>query len=170
VLTTIVAVLGTLMGSVVTGTLQNIAASRAERTAAVAQLRRDRLDTIVQLTAAAADYRRAMRRRGQARVSQASPEQNEQLRRDSHAMRAAITQPMTMLKVLISDAEINAAARAMVDAAYRIKECGDAAAVSAAQEVARAAQDTFVELAARYVADGPGALESRSKRRRAFLG
>jgi hypothetical protein len=111
-----------------------------------------------------------MRRRGQARVSQASQDQNEQLRRDSHAMRAAITQPMTMLKVLIPDPEINAAARAMVDAAYRIKEAGDAAAVSAAQEVARAAQDGFVELAARYVADGPGALESRSKRRRAFPG
>jgi len=156
------------MGSIVTGTFQNMATGRTERTAAATQLRRDRLDTIAQLAAAAADYRRAMRRRGQARVSQASADQHEQLRRDSHTMRAAITQPMTMLKVLIPDPEINAAARAMVDTAYQIKEAADSTAVSAAQEIARAAQDMFVELAARYVADGPGALEASHQRRRWF--
>jgi len=153
-LTTIVAVLGTLLGSIVTGTLQNKAADRTERTAAATRLLRDQLNTIAQLTAAASDYRRAMRKRAQGQLATNLTEaQLDRLRSESHAARGAITQPMTMLRVLVPHPQLHDAAQAMVESAYLIRKAADSDEVQAAQEVARAAQDTFVKLAAELFAD-----------------
>lgn len=152
-LTTIVAVLGTLLGSIVTGTLQNKAADRTERTAAATRLLRDQLDTIAQLTAAASDYRRAMRKRAQGQLTKLSRTQQDQLRSESHAARGAITQPMTMLRILVPHPQLHDAAQTMVESAYLIRKAADLNEVKEAQDVARAAQDTFVKLAAELFAD-----------------
>lgn len=158
---TIVAVLGTLMGSIVTGVFQHMASGRTERAAAAAQLRRDQLDAITQLAAAGADYRRVMRKRGQARLGRARRARQEQLRHESHGIRSALTQPMTVLQVLIPDPRVHAAARAMVEAAYNIRDAADSDALNAAQEAARAAHDDFVDVAARYVGGSAGGRETR---------
>lgn len=152
-LTTIVAVLGTLLGSIVTGTLQNKAADRTERTAAATRLLRDQLDTIAQLTAAASDYRRAMRKRAQGQLTKLSRAQQDQLRSESHAARGAITQPMTMLRILVPHPQLHDAAQTMVESAYLIRKAADLNEVKEAQDVARDAQDTFVKLAAELFAD-----------------
>lgn len=156
-LATIIAVLGTLSGSIVTGVFQHMASGRTERSVAATQLRRDQLDAITHLAAAGADYRRVMRKRGQARLSQAGSAQQEKLRQESHVIRSALTQPMTVLKVLIPDPHVHAAAREMVQAAYRIRDTTDSDALNAAQEAARAAHDDFVDVAARYVGGNAGA-------------
>ncbi|RAG83144.1 hypothetical protein DN069_23870 [Streptacidiphilus pinicola] len=152
-LATIIAVLGTLSGSIVTGVFQHMASGRAERVAAAAQLRRDRLEAIAQLAAVGADYRRIMRRRGQARLSQASRARQEDLRQESHVIRSALTQPMTVLQALIPDSQVHAAAKAMVQAAYDIRDTSDFDALNTAQEAARAAHNDFVDAATRYVAE-----------------
>lgn len=151
-LTTIVAVLGTLLGSIATGMFQHLASGRTERAAVAAQLRRDQLDAITRLAAAGADYRRVMRKRGQARLSQASAAQQEQLRNESHLIRSALTQPMTTLQILLPNPHVYAAARAMVTTALALRDATDLDALNAAQEAARAAHDDFVGIAARHVA------------------
>ncbi|MFI6055232.1 hypothetical protein ACIBCO_34735 [Streptomyces violascens] len=155
-LATIVAVVGTLLGSIVTGVFQHLASGRTERAAAAQQLRRDQLDAITHLAAAGADYRRIMRKRGQARLNQASRARQEELRHESHVIRSALTQPMTALKVLIPDPRIHAAARAMVQAAYSIRDTADTDALNTAQEAARLAHDDFVNAAAQYVTGSVG--------------
>ncbi|WP_328754589.1 hypothetical protein OHA28_19325 [Streptomyces sp. NBC_00269] len=151
-LTTIVAVLGTLLGSIATGMFQHLASGRTERAAVAAQLRRDQLDAITQLAAAGADYRRVMRKRGQARLSQASAAHQEQLRNESHVIRSALAQPMTVLQVLIPNPHVYSAARAMVTTALALRDATDSDALNAAQEAARAAHYDFVGVAARHVA------------------
>ncbi|GHI40070.1 hypothetical protein [Streptomyces violascens] len=154
-LATIVAVVGTLLGSIVTGVFQHLASGRTERAAAAQQLRQDQLDAITNL-AAGADYRRIMRKRGQARLNQASKARQEQLRHESHVIRSTLTQPMTALKVLIPDPRIHAAARAMVQAAYSIRDSADADALNTAQEAACLAHDDFVNAATQYVTGSAG--------------
>ncbi|MGW4914151.1 hypothetical protein [Streptomyces sp. NPDC004270] len=59
-LATVLAVMGTLLGSIVTGTFQHLAVGRAERAAATEQVRRGRLDAVTTLASAGSDHRRAL--------------------------------------------------------------------------------------------------------------
>lgn len=93
-----------------------------------------------------------MRKRGQARLRQAGRARQDKLRHESHVIRSALTHPMTVLKVLIPDPQVHAAAQAMVEAAYSIRDAADSDALNAAQEAARVAHDDFVDAATRYVA------------------
>lgn len=129
-LTTVLAVAGTLLGSIVTGTFQHLAAGRAERAAATEQLRRERLEAVATLAAAGSDHRRTLRVRGQARLRGADEAELEELRAKSHATRSAITRPLVTLRLLVPDPAVTAAA----------------------QERARTAHDHFVEAAAAYFA------------------
>ncbi|MFD5556482.1 hypothetical protein ACFWIA_21900 [Streptomyces sp. NPDC127068] len=60
-ITAVLAAVGTLLGSIVTGTFQHLAAGRAERAASAEQLRRDRLEAVTALASAGSDHRRALR-------------------------------------------------------------------------------------------------------------
>ncbi|MFF8919168.1 hypothetical protein ACF08M_39230 [Streptomyces sp. NPDC015032] len=101
-LTTLIAVLGTLLGAVVAGAFQQKNAGRATTAAAAEQLRRERLDAITELAAAAADHQLAMWMRGEAQFSGATPERVEELRSTSHATRSAITRPLGRVSKWIS--------------------------------------------------------------------
>lgn len=64
---TVIAVLGTLLGAVVSGAFQHWAAGRTEKVAQAQQLRRDRLEVVTELAVAASDHRSAMWVRGMRR-------------------------------------------------------------------------------------------------------
>jgi hypothetical protein len=108
---TVVAVIGTLLGSIVTGTFQHLAAGRAERAAAAEQLRRDRLDAVTTLASAGSDHRRTLWMRGEARLRGADDVELEELRARSHITRSAITRPLVALRLLVPDPAVHACAK-----------------------------------------------------------
>ncbi|MFE7347568.1 hypothetical protein [Streptomyces fimicarius] len=150
-LATVVAVLGTLLGAIVAGIFQQKNANRAAGAITAEQLRRERLAAVTELAAAGSDHRRAMRMRGEAKLS-GSVDRFEELRAASHATRSAITRPLVAVQVLIPDAAVRSAAQTMVTTTYRMRDADTSAeALAAAQTEARAAHDRFVDAAAAYL-------------------
>ena len=152
-ITTALAVIGTPLGSIVTGTFQHMAAGRAERAAAAAaeRLRRDRLDAVTTLAAAGSDHRRALWMRGEARLRGVSDVELEEPRAKSHITRSAITRPLVALRLLVPDPAVHATAQAMVVATYDMVDAATSIEeLTAAQDAARAAHDRFVNAAAAY--------------------
>ncbi|MFJ2202406.1 hypothetical protein [Streptomyces violaceusniger] len=173
--TTAIAVAGTLLGSIVSGRAQQRAAEQAaraqgraaERTAEIAhrqELRRERLGAIRDVAGALTDHRIAMWDRGQAVLNGAPSERVQELRDASHTTRRAVTGPLTALRVLIEDEEVRAAADRMVTLTYALRdtyridgptapETREAAktALTAARAAAVDAHDEFVDIAGRYL-------------------
>ncbi|AKA02466.1 hypothetical protein SAZ_08580 [Streptomyces noursei ZPM] len=148
---TVLAVIGTLLGSIVTGTFQHLAAGRAERAAAAEQVRRDRLEAVTTLASAGSDHRRALWMRGEARLRGADGDELAELRAKSHVTRAALTRPLVALRLLVPDPAVHTAAQAMVVATYDMVDAATSIeALTAAQDTARAAHDRFVDAAAAY--------------------
>ncbi|WLQ52161.1 hypothetical protein P8A21_33785 [Streptomyces poriferorum] len=148
---TVLAVVATLLGAIVTGTFQHLAAGRAERAAATAQLRRDRLDAVTTLASAGSDHRRALWMRGEARLRGAGDTEREELRARSHETRSAITRPLVALRLLVPDPAVHATAQAMVVATYDMADAATSTEeLTAAREAARAAHDRFIDAAAAY--------------------
>ncbi|MFC9122729.1 hypothetical protein ACFTXO_23485 [Streptomyces sp. NPDC057067] len=148
---TVLAVVGTLLGSIVTGTFQHLAAGRAERAAAAEQLRRDRLDAVTTLASAGSDHRRTLWMRGEARLRGASDAELEELRAKSHITRSAITRPLVALRLLVPDPAVHTTAQAMVVATYDMVDAATSIEeLTAAQDTARAAHDRFIDAAAAY--------------------
>jgi hypothetical protein len=148
---TVLAVLGTLLGSIVTGTFQHLAAGRAERAAAAEQLRRDRLDAVTTLASAGSDHRRALWIRGEARLRGAGDDELEKLRAESHVTRSAITRPLVALRLLVPDTAVHAAVQAMVVATYDMVDSSTSIEeLTSARDTARAAHDRFIDAAAAY--------------------
>ncbi|MFJ3710342.1 hypothetical protein [Streptomyces sp. NPDC090053] len=148
---TVLAVVGTLLGSVVTGTFQHLAAGRAERAAAAEQLRRDRLDAVTALASAGSDHRRALWMRGEARLRGVGDVELEELRARSHVTRSAITRPLVALRLLVPDQAVHTTAQAMVVATYDMVDAATSIEeLTAAQDTARGAHDRFIDAAAAY--------------------
>jgi hypothetical protein len=173
--TTAIAVAGTLLGAIVSGRAQQRAAQQAaqaqeraaERAAEIAQqqeLRRERLGAIRDVADALTDHRIAMWDRGQAVLSGAPAERVQELRDASHTTRRAVTGPLTAFRVLIEDEEVRAAADRMVTLTYALRDTyridGPIApdereavktALTAARAAAVVAHDEFVDIAGRYL-------------------
>ncbi|MFE9664188.1 hypothetical protein [Streptomyces sp. NPDC005955] len=150
-ITAVLAVVGTLLGSIVTGTFHHLAAGRAERAASAEQLRRDRLEAVTALASAGSDHRRALWMRGEARLRGASGPELEELRTRSHSTRSAVTRPLVALRLLVPDPAVHTTAQAMVVATYDMVDSATSIEeLTAAQEVARDAHDRFVDAAAAY--------------------
>ncbi|MEU7020939.1 protein kilB [Streptomyces sp. NPDC046203] len=100
VVTSVVAVVGTLLGAVVAGVLQH-RLTRQERIAAQdSELRRERLAAVTNLVAAIAEHRRAMWARENLRLNGADSAVYEHARTASHTTRAAVTAPLTAVQIL----------------------------------------------------------------------
>jgi hypothetical protein len=151
-LATIIAVLGTLLGAVVAGVFQQRTAHRAERAATTEQLRRDRLNAVTELAAAASDHRRAMWMRETATLNNEPADRIEELRAASYVTRSAITRPLVAVQVLLPEPAVSAAAKDMVSATYSMREHRQSSeALDAARKSARTAHDRFVTAAAEYL-------------------
>ncbi|QQC90039.1 protein kilB [Streptomyces alfalfae] len=124
---TMIAVMGTLLGSVTTYLLQQRGADRAA-------LRRDRLTAVTALAMALADHRRAMWVREDLRLSGADASAYEAARAESHATRSAITAPLTTLSIIAP--ALATVAQDAASAAYRLRDAESVQALSAAREAA----------------------------------
>lgn len=173
--TTAIAVIGTLLGAVVSGRAQQRAAEQAaqaqeraaERAAEIARretVRRERLDAVCNLADAITAHRIAMWDRGEAALNGAPAERVQDLRDASHATRRAVTRPLTAFRVLVQDEEVRAAANRMVTLTYAVRDTyrldgtADAqeraaakAALTAARAAAVVAHDEFIDIAGRHL-------------------
>lgn len=118
-LTAVIAVLGTLAGSFITGALQ-LFAQRAQRAAEELSARRSEgLEAVAGLSAALADHRRAMVVREEIRLSGGDW---SAARAESHATRSAVTGPLLRVRLLLP--ELAHAAQHAVQAAYDMRAVG----------------------------------------------
>jgi hypothetical protein len=152
VITTIIAVAGTLLGAIVSGLFQHRAASRTENVARTEQHRRDQLEAVTALAVAISDHRSAMWVRGDAVLKNDPADRVRELQTRSHATRSAVTRPQVALRLHITDTDVRQAADAMVSATYAIRDATTSTDdLSRARERALQAHDHFVDVAAQYL-------------------
>ncbi|WP_431983159.1 hypothetical protein [Streptomyces qinglanensis] len=146
------AIVGTLLGSIVSGRFQERAAERSVRVSHGEAIRRDRLEAVTALACAVSDHRRAMWMCGDAVLKQDGSERIEALRGESHMTRSAVTRPLVALRVLIEDQAVRTAADEMVTLTYALRDAyATTEALTAAREAAKVAYDSFVDVAADYL-------------------
>ncbi|MFD8597698.1 protein kilB [Kitasatospora sp. NPDC059646] len=142
---TLLAVCGTLLGTLGAVVLQQRAA-RAER----AEARRDaheqaRLRAVAELVTALDNHRRAMWLREKLRLSGAGDDAFTEARTASHLTRAAITGPLVTLSVLAPT--LAKAANDAVRATYALREAPDLEVLQQARSAAIAATESLVAAA-----------------------
>uniref|UniRef100_A0AAU3GW33 Protein kilB n=1 Tax=Streptomyces sp. NBC_01401 TaxID=2903854 RepID=A0AAU3GW33_9ACTN len=96
----VIAVLGTLLGSVTAYLLQQRTARTDRAEIRRHEERRDRIAAVTALTVALADHRRAMWVREDLRLSGAADADYQAARAASHNTRSALTAPLTTLAIL----------------------------------------------------------------------
>lgn len=140
--TAVVAVLGTLAGSLLTGTIQHYTQRATRRAEAAAVRSREVLAAISDLGAALADHRRAMWVREDLRLR---GEDWSEARTESHRTRSAITVPLLRVKLLMP--EVAPAASAATQATYAMRDTDSQTILAAHRENAIAKIDELVALA-----------------------
>ncbi|MFJ8295315.1 hypothetical protein ACIQ9R_05530 [Streptomyces sp. NPDC094447] len=150
--TAALAIIGTLLGAIVSGRFQERAAERAVRVGHTETIRRDRLEAVTALAVAVSDHRRTLWRRGEAVLKGDDDALVQALHAESQATRAAVARPLVTMRVLITDPAVRDAADCMITLTYAIRESLDnAQALASARQEAVAAHDAFVDTAARYL-------------------
>ncbi|MEU6175847.1 protein kilB [Streptantibioticus parmotrematis] len=142
--TTIIAVLGTLLGGITTHLLQE----RGARTARNDARDRDRLVAITELVTALADHRRAMWTSRTASLSGADTEKRDAALAAAHATRSAITAPLTTLALLTPG--LAGPGREAATATYAMREAADLPALEMARAEAHRTADALVDAASQY--------------------
>lgn len=141
-LTTALAILGTLAGSLMTGSIQYLT-QRSQRAADTAAARRaEHLAAVTELATALTDHRQAMWTRETLRLQ---GEDWTQARTETRRTRSAITNPLLRVQLLLP--ETATTARAAVTATYRMREADSQTALTDLREHAIRQTDTFVTAA-----------------------
>ncbi|TXJ78614.1 protein kilB [Streptomyces lavendulae] len=142
-LTALIAVLGTLAGSLLTGLIQH-AARRADATVA---RQADGLAALADLVAALANHRRAMWVREDLRLR---GEDWTEARSESHRTRSAITIPLLRVQLLMPSVAI--LARSAADATYAMRHPADEDTLAQRRDIAIHRTDVLVTAAGRHLA------------------
>ncbi|THA65378.1 protein kilB [Streptomyces sp. A0642] len=149
-LSTVIAVVGTLLGAVVAGVLQHRTA-RTTRSEARDDHRRDReLEAVTALASAVAGHRRAMAVREGLRLSGADPQAIAAARAESHATRSAIEAPRVQVSILVPS--LAAAAEEAIRATRTLRGATDEQTLETLRENALTAADRLIAAAARHFA------------------
>lgn len=147
----IIAVIGTLAGGLLTGGLQARIGRAARRDDRAAARRAAQLDAVAALVAALEDHRRAMWVREDIRLRDGDhTDAYTEARAASHATRAAVSAPMTRLAILAP--ELHAAAKDAAAAAYAMRGAGDRTTLDSLREDALLASERLVAAAGEYLA------------------
>ncbi|WP_411113375.1 protein kilB [Streptomyces sp. 029-5] len=142
----LIAVLGTLLGSTTAYLLQQRAA-RAERAEVRDDtVRRDRIAALTTVVSALADHRRAMWVREDLRLSGADETAYQAARAESHTTRSALTAPLTTIALLAPD--LAESANEAACAAYALRDAADTETLTALRTEAIAAADRLIRQAA----------------------
>ncbi|MEU9396592.1 protein kilB [Streptomyces sp. NPDC048324] len=147
--TAIVAVLGTLAGSLLTGALQHYSQRATRRAEAESARSSEALAAVADLAAALADHRRAMWVREDLRLRH---EDWTEARAESHRTRSALTVPLLRVQLLMP--AVADAAQTAARATYALRggwESGETG-LAARREHAIAKTDELVAAAGRHLA------------------
>ncbi|UPT44007.1 MULTISPECIES: protein kilB [Streptomyces] len=142
----IIAVLGTLLGSVTAYMLQQRTARTDRADARRHEERRDRIAAVTALTVALADHRRSMWVREDLRLSGASDADYQAARAASHNTRSALTAPLTTLAILAPD--LAGVAQDAAGATYALRNTENRELLDSYREAAIEAADELVRAAA----------------------
>ncbi|MCB5170419.1 protein kilB [Streptomyces bambusae] len=142
---TLIAVLGTLAGAVLTALLHRRALSLQIDSARADQARADQLAALAGFAAAVADHRRAMWVREHLRLTGAPAEDVERARQESHSTRSALTNPHMSLGILLP--ELHEAANRAVEATYALRNAGNLDQLNERRGEALLAMDAFTAAA-----------------------
>ncbi|RPK78874.1 hypothetical protein EES45_16560 [Streptomyces sp. ADI97-07] len=142
----VIAVLGTLLGSTTAYLLQQrtVRADRAE--ARRYEERRDRIAAVTALTVALADHRRSMWVREDLRMSGAADADYQSARTASHGTRSALTAPLTVLTILAPG--LAGLAKEAADATYNLRGVASRELLDTRRRDAIEAADRLVQAAA----------------------
>ncbi|MGW1269871.1 protein kilB [Streptomyces sp. NPDC002491] len=146
-LTALIAVLGTLAGSLLTGVLQHASQRATRRAEAAERAASEGLAAVADLVAALADHRRAMWVREDLRLK---GQDWTEARAESHRTRSAITVPLLRVQMLMPS--VATAARAAADATYAMRGADGATPLAGRREMAISATDALVTAAGRHFA------------------
>lgn len=147
--TSVIAVLGTLAGGLLTGGLQARISRGARREDRETARREAQLAAVTALVGALADHRRAMWVREDERLSGATGDRLAEARAASHATRAAITAPQTTVEILAP--ELADVAKAAARAAYALRNAPSRTELDELREAAMNASDRLVAAAAEHL-------------------
>ncbi|MFJ1787311.1 protein kilB [Streptomyces anulatus] len=142
----VIAVVGTLLGSVTTYILQQRTARKDRAEVRGYEERRDRIAAVTALTVALADHRRSMWVREDLRLSGASDADYQAARAASHNTRSALTAPLTTLAILAPD--LAGVAQDAAAATYALRNTENRELLDFYREAAIEAADDLVRAAA----------------------
>ncbi|WP_406224654.1 protein kilB [Streptomyces anulatus] len=142
----VIAVLGTLLGSVITYMLQQRTARKDRAEVRGHEERRDRIAAVTALTVALADHRRSMWVREDLRLSGAPDADYQAARAASHNTRSALTAPLTTLAILAPD--LAAVAQDAAGATYALRNTENRELLDSYRQAAIEAVDDLVHAAA----------------------
>ncbi|MGW1587908.1 protein kilB [Streptomyces sp. NPDC002386] len=146
----VIAVVGTLLGGALTGLLQ-IRSARIAQSAARADQRAEALRRALgELVASLGDHRRAMWHREVLRLDGAGEEAFEAARSASRLTRSAVTGPLVAVSVL--DRSLAEPARQAALAVFDLRDATDHTTLASRREAAIAATDELVAAAGRAMA------------------
>ncbi|QHF97570.1 pRL2-23 [Streptomyces sp. NHF165] len=150
--TSLIAVIGTLAGAILSGLLQHRVARSDRADAQAEQLRQHRMDAVAALAVALSDHRRAMWQLRDAQLTDQPHQRVEELLDESHHTRSAVTDPAVRLRLLIADPTVRAAAAEAVQATYRMRDAASLDVLQVQRRAALDAHDAMVEAAGRALA------------------
>ncbi|MEU2572706.1 protein kilB [Streptomyces anulatus] len=142
----VIAVLGTLLGSVTAYMLQQRTARTDRADVRRHEERRDRIAAVTALTVALADHRRSMWVREDLRLSGASDAEYQAARAASHNTRSALTAPLTTLAILAPD--LAGVAQEAAGATYALRNTENRELLDSYRRAAIEAADDLVRAAA----------------------
>jgi hypothetical protein len=156
---TLIAVFGTLAGTLVAGFVQAHIARSARDATRADDRRRDSVNAVIDLAVALSDHRRAMWELGDARLTDADEERIQALRDESHRTRSTITAPAARVQLLAPVAQ--EAARLAVQATYTMRNPANAHELEALRRRALDTHDALITTAGRHLSVTEGACPVR---------
>ncbi|MFF2378630.1 hypothetical protein ACFVUW_30015 [Streptomyces xiamenensis] len=141
----VIAVVGTLLGSIVSGAMQRRIAQDGLAASERAALRRDQTGAVAALAAAAADHRRTSWHRRQLMADGADEPTLIAAVAAVHATRSAMAEPLARVRLLIPDAAVREAVEHLVAVTFGMHDCPD---FESARLASIAAHDHLLDVAA----------------------
>ncbi|MEV7021922.1 hypothetical protein [Kitasatospora sp. NPDC093558] len=151
IVTSIIAVLGTLMGSTVTHVFQRRAALRAERNAGLERGRQERLEVFGAYAGTLVQFRQAALHHWFCVHEGRDAEDEVELRRRSFETRSGAQQALFQLQLITDEPELLAAAGEAFERIGGIDRAEDRPDVTDRRDGSREAIDAFVAMARGYV-------------------
>ncbi|MTE16247.1 hypothetical protein [Nocardia aurantiaca] len=147
VISALIAVAGTLLGSGATFLFQRITADRAAGQAAAERLRQDRLNAYNAFADMALEYRRTQIDRWY-RIQEGGPDIEEATRAESYTKRTALRSALLRVQLLTSDTRLHELGSKIIEVTQAIHRAADLQARNERGDESKAMIDAFVKHAA----------------------